>query len=106
MTEMDSFSLRHFLQDVASLWDERGQKFEKLSPSCATFISAVLVYDMHYPSSMAAILGDYNELSGSQYWQIKGGMDRLPRLPRKPRMSPYIIIRACAAHHVLVIMRR
>jgi monoamine oxidase len=78
MTEMDSFSLRHFLQDVARVWNEHAQSFEKLSPSCAAFVSAVLVYDMHYPSSMAAILGDYNELSGTKYWQIKGGMDRLP----------------------------
>jgi monoamine oxidase len=79
MTCMDKLSFRNFLKENCYLERYESQKTpHKISDAAANLVASVLVYDMHYPSSMAAILGDYSELSEDEYWQIDKGMDRLP----------------------------
>jgi monoamine oxidase len=72
----DKLSLRHFLMEEARI-DEGGKN---ISQGAVDFISSALVLEAHMSSSMAAILGDLKEVAATdRLWQIKDGMDNLPR---------------------------
>jgi hypothetical protein len=80
LEKIDKFSLSRFLAEEASLTSKKKDK-GNLSQGAKDFICGRLVYDMHMPSSMSAILGDYIELyKADRFFQIEGGMDLLPGL--------------------------
>ena len=73
--QMDQFSLRQFLNEESFLLT--GQQ---LSQSAADHICSVLLLDMSLSSSMIAVLRNFNNVNQStKFYQIKGGMDQLPK---------------------------
>jgi monoamine oxidase len=74
---LDRWSLHSFLMEGAYVGDK---KKNKLTQAGADFISAALCLEMHLSCSMGAIMDDHFELHRvEQYYQIRGGMDALPK---------------------------
>lgn len=77
-TALDALSLREFLKDEAYLTLEKKPE-AKLSPAVQDFVVLIENLESLLSNSMTAVFDDLLALGSSEYKQIAGGMDLLPK---------------------------